>query len=387
MLIINCIIFIIITFITIDILLIIKPKSKLKIRPLEYKFKSNKNTEEVQLIFEIKNHSAWKETMIPELNFELDLINEKTQHKINFKKEISIDDGYKKKNVTNYWPTIIIKANSSIKVYTKIIITKIYKNLNYIWLKILWENYGDFGLTQKQDCFLLNKSTDYIKKRKLIVLPINKNYEAIAIKTDVLGIFDDPIQTISNYCRDIIKANDILVIGETPLAIMQGRYLNPHNIEYTFFSKVLCYFFHPTSSLATACGMQLLINKIGVARITFSLIIGLFFKILGINGVFYRLSGPESSLIDDISGTVAPYDKSIVMGPQDPKNYCNKISKILKINSAVVDVNDLGGVKIIASSNKSINRLLKAALKFNPAGNGDQKTPIVLIREKHNLKI
>ena len=49
---------------------------------------------------------------------------------------------------------------------------------------------------------------------------------------------------------------------------------------------------------------------------------------------------------------------------------------------AVVDVNDLGGVKILASSNNSVNKILKRTLKFNPAGNADQKTPIVLIRHK-----
>ncbi|GIS31830.1 MAG: hypothetical protein Ct9H90mP3_6260 [Flammeovirgaceae bacterium] len=45
---------------------------------------------------------------------------------------------------------------------------------------------------------------------------------------------------------------------------MQGRYISPENQKYSFFSKLLCYFFPPTSSLATACGMKLLINKIGV---------------------------------------------------------------------------------------------------------------------------
>ena len=45
-------------------------------------------------------------------------------------------------------------------------------------------------------------------------------------------------------------------------------------------------------------------------------------------------------------------------------------------------MNDLGGVKILASSNKSINQILKKALKNNPAGNGDEKTPIVIVRRK-----
>ena len=42
----------------------------------------------------------------------------------------------------------------------------------------------------------------------------------------------------------------------------------------------------------------------------------------------------------------------------------------------------LGGVKVLASSNKSVNKVLKRNLISNPAGNGDEKTPIVIIREK-----
>ena len=163
---------------------------------------------------------------------------------------------------------------------------------------------------------------------------------------------------------------------------MQGRYIAPQNLKYNIFSKILCYFFHPTSSLATACGMQLLIEKIGITRITFSLLLGFFFKCIGVNGIFYRLTGFESSLIDDISGTVAPYDKSIVMGPIKTKQFCDELSKKLEVEVAVVDVNDLGGVKILASSNDSVNNILKEILKVNPAGNSDEKTPIVLIRNE-----
>ena len=217
-------------------------------------------------------------------------------------------------------------------------------------------------------------------KKELIEIPLKLGYKAIAVKTDLLGSFDNPIETVMDYCKNVTREKDILTIGETPLAIMQGRYVAPQNLEYNIFSKILCYFFHPTSSLATACGMQLLIDKIGVTRITFSLILGFLFKCIGIKGVFYRLTGFESSLIDDISGTVVPYDKSIVMGPINTKLFCDKLSKQLEVEVAVVDVNDLGGVKILASSNNSVNNILKEILKVNPAGNSDEKTPIVLIR-------
>ena len=358
-------------------------KSKLVLIPQDYKYRNKDKNSEVIINLKIINKSKNKETMVSNLNLDLDFFQSKNNHylkKLDYEESIYIYSGSIKKNIHNYWPTTIIKANSEllIQVILKFKNSDFKNKIKYIWLKIFWENYGHFGITKKQDGLLVNLNRH--NKKELIEIPLKLGYKAIAVKTDLLGSFDNPIETVMKYCKNVTKEKDILTIGETPLAIMQGRYVAPQNLEYNIFSKILCYFFHPTSSLATACGMQLLIDKIGVMRITFSLILGFLFKCIGIKGIFYRLTGFESSLIDDISGTVVPYDKSIVMGPINTKLFCDKLSKQLKVDVAVVDVNDLGGVKILASSNSSVNNILKELLKVNPAGNSDEKTPIVLIR-------
>ena len=375
--------FFIILLILFDIFLYLRPQSKLKIIPKNnsYKFNKLKSIGEYYCEFEIVNLSSNKETMVPNLSIKPKFMVEDNLVKLKCEKSISIDDGISIKKLNNYWPTLIIKSNTSIKVFTTIRIeNEINKKVKYIWLNILWENYGHFGFKVRQNNFLINKDNLHIKERSLKKIRIDKNYEAIAIKTNLLGAFDEPIKTIRKYCNNVIKKGDILVIGETPLAIMQGRYINPKDLEYNFYTKFLCNFFHPTSSLATACGMQLLINKIGITRITVSLIIGFLFKIIGLKGIFYRLSGKQASLIDDISGTTIPYDKTIVLGPENPNYICKELSFLLNIDSAVVDVNDLGGVKILSCSNNSIKKVLYHTLKINPAGNDDQKTPILLIR-------
>ena len=358
-------------------------KSKLVLIPQDYKYRNKDKNSEVIINLKIINKSKNKETMVSNLNLDLDFFQSKNNQylkDLDYEESIYIYSGSIKKNIHNYWPTTIIKANSEllIQVILKFKNSDFKNKIKYIWLKIFWENYGHFGITKKQDGLLVN--LNHHNKKELIEIPLKLGYKAIAVKTDLLGSFDNPIETVMKYCKNVTKEKDILTIGETPLAIMQGRYVAPQNLEYNIFSKILCYFFHPTSSLATACGMQLLIDKIGVMRITFSLILGFLFKCIGIKGVFYRLTGFESSLIDDISGTVVPYDKSIVMGPINTKLFCDKLSKQLKVDVAVVDVNDLGGVKILASSNSSVNNILKEILKVNPAGNSDEKTPIVLIR-------
>ena len=366
-----------IILLTIDLILIYFPKSKLEIIPQKY----NINSKEVLFEFQIINQSNNKETMVPDLDIELNGLDDGNLINLPYKKEIIIDDGMTIQNLKNYWKTTIVKSNSFIKVFFKANTRDVLVENKSIWLKINWSNYGHFGFIKKQNCFLLRKNNTNYKALKLINIPGDNNYSTIAVETEILGIFDEPVKTISNYCKDIVKKGDCLIIGETPLAIMQGRYINPINIRYSFFAKLLCYFFHPTSSLATACGMQILINNIGITRIIYALIIGIIFKFIGIKGIFYRLTGKESALIDDISGTTFPYDKSIVKGPINLKRFCDDLSKILGVDVAIADVNDLGKVKILETSNKSNLKILERNLKNNPAGNGDQKTPIVIIRK------
>ena len=367
----------------IDFYIYLKPKSKLKIFPIKYNLLTINKSNEIRCEFEITNFSKVKETMIPNLDIELDFFKNGELSFLDYETEMIIRFDKYEQLIKNYWPTIILKSNETIKLFFKIKLKDVLLiNEDFLWLKINWNNYGHFGKIKKQNLFLLNKHSFYSDGKTLKSINVSSELEVLPIKTSLLSAFDKPVETVIQYCKNIINENDILIIGESPLAIMQGRYENYLNIEYDIFSKILCYFFHPTSSLATACGMQILINKIGLTRIVISLIFGFLFKSIGIKGIFYRLTNPESSLIDDISGTIIPYDKTIVLGPNNPNLFCKKVSKSLNIEIAVADVNDLGDVKILASSNKSINKLLKKALKNNPAGNADEKTPIVIVRRK-----
>ncbi|ABB49861.1 conserved hypothetical protein [Prochlorococcus marinus str. MIT 9312] len=387
MLFVNILLILLIFLIISDLYIKNSSKSNLVLEPINYKIKKKDGLNEIIIDLKIINKSKTKETMVTNINFELNFFKNKGNEycqNLNYQEDIYIYDQNKEKNLNNYWPTTIIKSNSElfIRLIYKFSNNKFRKKIKYIWLKVLWDNYGHFGISNKKDCFLVNLEAQKQSSKEVFKIPINNEYDAFAIKTDLLGCFDNPVNTLIEYCKGIVEKNDILTIGESPLAIMQNRYISPQNLEYSLFSKALCYFFHPTSSLATACGMQLLINKIGVTRITFALIVGFFFKLVGLKGIFYRLTGLESSLIDDISGTVIPYDKSIVMGPLNAGLFCKEVSKYLNIDVAVVDVNDIGGVKVLASSNKAVDKILKRILISNPAGNGDEKTPIVLIRKK-----
>jgi hypothetical protein len=52
--------------------------------------------------------------------------------------------------------------------------------------------------------------------------------------------------------------------------------------------------FLPTSSLATACGLQALVDVVGPSRVFFAFIGGAIAKLFKRGGVFYQLAGEQA---------------------------------------------------------------------------------------------
>jgi hypothetical protein len=92
------------------------------------------------------------------------------------------------------------------------------------------------------------------------------------------------------------------------------------------------------------------------------------------------LAGDQARLIDDVTGTLPPYDQFIVLGPQNSQAVVDEIRQATGLEAAIVDVNDLRAVKILAATSGANSQVISQALLDNPAGNADEQTPLVLIR-------
>ncbi len=363
----------------------LRVRSPLVLKPKEFNIEKDNISKTYIACVEITNLHKNMEVMIPSLVIKPYLVGISNEEIISLKtniKAIHPDEAIEK---YNYWSAYILKSKKSTNVEIKVEIkadNTILNRIECLWIDIKWINYGPFGKVTRFDGFVLS---NYLTN-KTNTYQANPNNYIEPIKTHILGELDDPISILEAYIPENILSTDTITIGETPLAIMQGRYLDYRTINTSWLAKILCKGFHPTSSLATACGMQTLININRPSRIVLATFLGFICKMFGIKGLFYRLAGYQARLIDDITGTTPPYDKSIVLGPLDPKEFCVEASRKLGVNVAVVDVNDLGRVKIIAASQQSDLKAIHSALISNPAGNANQHTPLVLIRAKSKLQ-
>jgi hypothetical protein len=284
-----------------------------------------------------------------------------------------------------YWAAYIVKGRRATRARLTVDLTTtagvpLQDLLDTLWLEVLWVNYGPFGRLWRRDGILVPLRRPPTLEPGTAPWREGERCRVLPVGTHLLGRLDDPETVLSHYAGPLLQPGDVLTIGETPLAVMQGRYHHPETVTPSALARLLCRVFHPTSSLATACGLQSLIDVVGPARVLGAWLVGTALKLVGSKGWFYRLAGEQARLIDDVTGTTPPYDQTIVLGPHAPEAFCARMAAALGVGVAVVDVNDLGRVKVLAASQGCDEALLQRALRPNPAGNANERTPLVLVR-------
>lgn len=105
-------------------------------------------------------------------------------------------------------------------------------------------------------------------------------------------------------------------------------------------------------------------------------------KLFGKHGVFYEMTGREVAGLDGFYG--AELDTYAHMGvriPADPDGVCDEVERELGVQMMIVDANNIN-VEILgrSSSLALTDDDLRALIADNPAGQGTELTPFILIR-------
>ena len=217
-----------------------------------------------------------------------------------------------------------------------------------------------------------------------------EKYEILPVPTRILTVHDNIVDAINEFGGKMIGPRDVVCVAESVVAITQNRAIRPEPMKIGFVAKVLSQLFPGYGSISNWSAMQSLINEEGTLRIIFAVVVGFFAKVIGKAGWFYRLGGEQARLIDDITGTMPPYDKHIVLGPKNPARVAQAIKDGTGcFGAAVADVNDLKRSCVLGTTKGVDPRLVEKILIDNPFGNASQKTPICIIKnyrqyqEKH----
>ena len=200
------------------------------------------------------------------------------------------------------------------------------------------------------------------------------------VRTRILTDKDNIVEMIAKYAQNV-GPDDVVSVAESVVAITQGRITRPEDLKVSFLARILCRFVPQQGSLSSVYGMQSAMDAEGQWRILFAMAIGMVAKLFGKNGVFYQLAGPQAPLVDDVTGTMPPFDKCLVYGPHDPNGVAEQIKARLGcFGAAVADVNDLKRAAVLGVTAGLDPKELARILIDNPFGNASQRTPIVIIK-------
>ena len=210
---------------------------------------------------------------------------------------------------------------------------------------------------------------------------MKENVEILPVPTRILTDKDDIIDCVEKYTRGKIGKDDVISVAESVVAITQGRIVRPEDLTISCLAQFCCRFIPDYGSLASPHGMQSLMNVEGKWRVAAALFAGFLGKIVGKSGLFYKWGGEQTALIDDVTGTMPPFDKHIVYGPRDPEDVVARLKERLGCFGAVIaDVNDLKRSRIVGVTDGTKGDLVAKLLIDNPFGNASQKTPICIIK-------
>lgn len=367
-----------------------KPGNQLEFRPGTWQITQQTATA-IEVVGEVEffNATSQLEIMIPDVSADATLLSKGAIAGISTDIEIVAAHADTPARPDNYWCAYIVKARESTRL--KLIVTirrpetgegsaPDLSLLQTLWTRVRYVTYGPGGRVPRVGHVIF--PLQYPDANAAANWQGKENSEILPVKTHLLNHLDDPVEIVRRYVLPHSQPGDVVTLGETPLAIIQGRLRDPATVKPGWVARRLCYFFLPTSSLATACGLQTLVDVVGARRVFFAFLGGVVLRVLGQRGGFYQLAGEQARLIDDVTGTLPPYDRFIVLGPHDPQAVVERIRRETGLSAAIVDVNDLQAVKVLARTADVPEAFLATALRSNPAGNADEQTPVVLIRPR-----
>lgn len=207
----------------------------------------------------------------------------------------------------------------------------------------------------------------------------------LPIKTHVITSSDILEDIVAKYAKPHLKGGDVLCVSERIVAIVQGRAWPIDQIKPSFMARILVKFVHKSPygiGLGSPWTMELAVREAGAARILFAALCSAFTKPFGMRGVFYKVVGKNINAIDGpCDYTLPPFNNYAKLGPRDPSGIARALKKIMGVEVAIIDANDLG-VAVLGLSSKNVDSAwIQKVFKDNPLGQSKEQTPMAIVRK------
>jgi hypothetical protein len=212
------------------------------------------------------------------------------------------------------------------------------------------------------------------------------SYERIPVQTHLIHIKEPLLPVLDEYVKPVLQPGDWLAVSEKFVTISQGRVIHHSVVRPGRLARLLVKGVtkHPDDvGYSDPRKMQVAIMQAGWWRMFFAMVLGgLSRVVLRRRGDFYRIAGHRISEIDGFNpATVKPFDEFAMLGPADPDAAAAELAVHAGAPVTIVDANNINIEVLGTSPGFPMDRAtIREALLDNPMGQGDERTPIILVR-------
>jgi hypothetical protein len=203
---------------------------------------------------------------------------------------------------------------------------------------------------------------------------------AIPVRTRLVRPGEDLAALIQASVAGIAQPGDVLAVSETAVAIAQRQAVPAEYVRPSRLALVLSRHAGAMATVSQPESVQIVIDNVGTAKVVYAAVMQVLGRLAGRRGMFYEILGEAIAAIDGYTGTMPPFERMIVFAPQNPDAFAQSVFERTGIACAVVDANDLNTAKVLGASSGVNRDSVAEALLSNPHGNGDEQTPIVVLK-------
>lgn len=223
--------------------------------------------------------------------------------------------------------------------------------------------------------------------KKEIIEVDGVRYRRLPIVTHLITDKDNILDVAEKYGKEFLEEpDDILFISEKAVACTQRRAIPLEDIKPRKLAVMLSNHVTKTPAgigLGMPETMEMALREVGVPRILFASAVSVIGKkVFHKKGWFYTVAGYRARSIDGPTpNTIPPYNHYVVLGPLHPDETAAQIKDRIGYDTIIVDINDLDGQVLGASSKKIDKKLYAKVLRDNPLGQDEEQTPMGVIRK------
>ena len=213
-----------------------------------------------------------------------------------------------------------------------------------------------------------------------------KKYDRFAIQTHFVEVGEDASALLEKYVRPLYQEGDCVAITAKVMAMCTSNVKKMEDMKLGFFAKLMARFAGINS---TGVGMhepyklQLVIDMVGLPRVLFAGFVSAVTRPFGIKGLFYKICGHGVAGIDGFyfRSSFERYKQLALINPPNPVELCDALVKDTGIDVVLMDANDIEQNQLGKCTGFPLtDDEIQDALRDNPFGQGDEQTPLILIR-------